>query len=316
MLEKSTFLYNFNYDRHHSELSKLEARQLFNKEHTDKLLFSNVEIDPSTSPFIKARLELICIASTYNELLSNIRHKDLKDHGFLVDYLILENDTTSFAERKTRLKDVGYCIDAEPSFNNPSIVFGICTYKDLWYFGRLVKEDNEWHKHSKKPKSFSSSLDIHLAKSLVSIASKGQKQTSLLDACCGVGTVLLEGCIAGFNITGCDINEKACDNTIHNLAFYNYNADVHCCDIAKLNINFDAIIIDLPYNLYSHATNEVVEHIISSATKLAPRLVIVSIADIKPALKTSGLSVTDFCIVEKRGKSRFKRNVWVCEKDS
>jgi tRNA G10 N-methylase Trm11 len=154
---------------------------------------------------------------------------------------------------------------------------------------------------------------MNIAKTLVSIASKENKELSLLDACCGVGTIMLEACIAGFKIEGCDINWKACRNTRQNLAYFNYSAEVYRSDIKDLNLMYDAGIIDLPYNLTTYSDDEITANIIASSAKIASRIVIVSIADICGIITEAGLIIIDYCTVEKSGKGNFARRIWVCE---
>jgi tRNA (guanine10-N2)-dimethyltransferase len=311
-----SYIYSFNYDYHHNELCKLESRQIFDKEEKDKLLFSNIKIDPSISSFIKNRFEVILSSESYPELLKKVTNENIRVHGFKVEYLVLDGDSPERIERRKKLKDVGYCIEAEPNFNNPSITYAICNYKNVWYFGILTKKDNGWQKHKKKPCSFSNSICMNIAKTLVSIASKGNKTNKLLDACCGVGTVILEASFAGFNIEGCDINLKAIKHTEQNLAHYNYTSNVYCSDIKDLNKKYDAAIIDLPYNLYSYSDDSITSNIIESTAKLTTRIVIVSISDIEDVIKKSKLKINDFCTVEKKGRSTFARKIWVCEKEN
>ncbi|WP_341224976.1 methyltransferase [uncultured Arcticibacterium sp.] len=311
---KYDYLYSFKYDIHHTELSKLESRQLFEKEANDKVLFSDNKINPSISPFIKARLDIILSAPSYELLLEKVKTKDIHIEGFNVDYLILEGDSTHFTDRRIKQNDIGHCIEGEPDFENPSITYAICCQKNTWYFGILVKHQIGWHEHKKKPCSFSNSINMDIAKTLVSIASKGLKTNTLLDGCCGVGTAMLEACFAGFQIEGCDINYKAVKHSRENLAYYNYTAKVHCSDIKDLDQQYHAVIIDLPYNLYSYADDSIITNIIESAAKLSERVIIVSILDIESKIKKLGLKVTDFCTVDKKGKSKFTRNIWVCER--
>ncbi len=311
-----SYIYTFNFDYHHSELCKLESRQIFDKEERNKLLFSNIKVDPSISPFIKNRFEIISSSENYSELLKNIKKKNIHFDGFKVEYLIMSGDSAEHTERREKLKDVGYSIDAAPDYDTPSITYSICTYKNVWYFGVLIKPNTDWYKHKRKPCSFSNSICMKIAKTLVSVASKGNKTTQLLDACSGVGTVMLEACFSEINIEGCDINPKACIHAEENLAYYNYSAKVYYSDIKDLNQKYDAAIIDLPYNLYSYSNDTITSNIIESTAKLTARIVIVSISDIEPLIKKSGLRISDFCTVEKRGKSKFKRNIWICEKEN
>ena len=309
------YIYSFNYGYHHSDLCKLESRQLFDKEEKNKLLFSNIKVDPSISPFIKKRFEIISSSENYSELLKNIKKENIRLDGFKVEYLTLDDDSTEYAERLKKLRDVGYCIDAPPDYYTPSITYSICNYKNVLYFGIIIKHNIDWQKHKKKPCSFSNSISIIIAKTLVSIASNGNKTNKILDACCGVGTVMLEGCNSGFNIEGCDINLKACKNTRENLSYYNYTANVYLSDIKDYNKKYDSAIIDLPYNLYSYSNDTIISNIIESTAKLTARIVIVSISDVETIIKKSGLKISDFCTVEKRGKIKFTRNIWVCEKE-
>jgi len=292
----------------------LESRQIFDKEEKNNLLFSNIKVDPSISPFIKNRFEIISSSDDYALLLENIRKACIQIDGFKAEYLVLKGDTTGYAERLEKLREVGYCIEGDPDYITPSITYSICKYKNIWHFGVLTKHNSDWFKHKNKPCSFSSSINMDIAKALVSIASKGNKSNRLLDAGCGVGTVMLEACIAGFNIEGCDIHWKACKYTRENLAHYNYTANVYRTDIKDHNTTYDAAIIDLPYNIYTSSNDATTYNMIASAAKLTSRSVIVSTTDIETLIKQSGLSVTDFCTVEKKGKI-FERSIWVCEKN-
>lgn len=308
-----SYIYSFKYDIHNTALCKLESRQIFNQEEKNNLLFSDIKVDPSISPFIKSRFEILLSAEDYSNLLQKIRKENIHVDGFKAEYLVLNGDSTRYTERLQKLKDIGNSIEGDPDYNTPSITYAICHYNAIWYFGILIKHNSDWFKHKNKPCSFSSSINMDIAKSLVSIASKGDKNNRLLDACCGVGTVMLEACISGFNIEGCDINWKACKSTRENLAHYNYTANVYRSDIKDLNNQYDTAIIDLPYNLYSFSNDTTTLNIIESAAQLATRIVIVSTSDIKALINQSGLKISDFCSVEKKGK-KFSRNIWVCER--
>jgi len=310
------FLYSFNYDYHHNDLSKLESRQIFDKEVKDKLLFSDLKIDPSISAFIKNRFDIILSSDNYLGLIEKIKNKKIHFEGFKVEYLILDDDSTSYDERLKKLRDVGFSINGKSEYYTPSIIYSICNYKGVWYFGVLTKNNGEWQKHKQKPYSFSNSICLKIGKTLVNLASKVDKNKKLLDSCCGVGTILLEACFSGFNIEGCEINVKPCHQTRENLAHYNYSANVYCSDIKDHHKKYDAAIIDLPYNLYSYSNDAISANIIESTAKLTSRMVIVSISDIETLIIKSGFKVVDYCTVEKRGKSTFQRKIWVCEKNS
>ncbi len=309
------YIYSFNYDYNEEDLCKLESRQVFNEEGKNKLIFSDIKIEPSSSPYIKKRLDILLYSEDYSALIHKIKKESIRIEGFKVEYLVLDGDTTAYAERLKKLKDIGNSIEGFPDYTSPTIMYALCYYRGIWYFGVLIKNNFAWHKHNQKPCSYSNSISMTIAKALVNIAAKANKEYNLLDACCGVGTILLEACFAGYSIEGCDINEKICKDGRKNLSHFNYTANVFHSDIKDMDTRYEAAIIDLPYNVFSHVNDDTILHIIESTADLTNRLVIVSIEDISNLISSSGLRISDYCSVNKRGKTKFARKIWVCEKN-
>jgi len=308
-------IYSFGYDNTESELCKLESRYIFNKEEKNKLLFSDIKVEPSSSAFIKKRFDIISLSEEYATLINKIKKESICIEGFKVEYLVFDGDTTEYAERLEKLRDIGYSIEGNPDYYNPTITYALCYYEGIWYFGVLIKDNFAWYKHKQKPCSYSNSISISIAKALVNIAAKANKEKKLLDACCGVGTIMLEACFAGNNIEGCDINGKICKNARENLSHFNYTANIYHSDIKDINKRYEAAIIDLPYNLFSSATDNDILHIIESTAKITDRLIIVSISDITNLISATGFRISDYCSVSKKGKRNFARKIWVCEKN-
>jgi tRNA G10 N-methylase Trm11 len=314
-MQINKYLYSFSYGIAESELCKLESRYIFNKEEKNKLLFSDIKADPSSSAFLKNRLDIISFSEDYSTLINGIKKENICIENFKVEYLVFDGDTTRYAERLKKLRDIGYSIEGDTDYYSPTITFALCYCEGIWYFGILIKNNFSWQKHKQKPCSYSNSISISVAKALVNIAAKANKEKKLLDACCGVGTIMLEACFAGNNIEGCDINWKATKHTRENLSHFNYTANVYRSDIKDINKRYDAAIIDLPYNLYSRATDGDILNIIESTAKITDRLVIVSTSDITNLISNTGFRISDYCSVSKRGKSHFARKIWVCEKN-
>lgn len=308
------YLYSYNYDHNESDLCKLESRHLFQQEEKDKLLFSDIKIEPSSSAFIKKRIDIISSSEDYATLILKAKKENIRIDSFKAEYVVMFGDKTEYPERLRKLKDIGYCIDGAPDYYKPYITYALAYCEGIWYFGVLIKNNFDWHKHNDKPCSYSNSIGIHIAKALVNVAAQGDKEKTLLDACCGVGTIMLEACFAGYNIEGCDINEKIYFHARENIAHFNYNAHLYCCDINDMCKKYDTAIIDLPYNLYSRATESQIFHIIESSADISNRLVIVSTTDITNLISNAGLKISDYCSVSKIGKAYFNRKIWICEK--
>ncbi len=307
-------LYLFNYNTNENDLCKFESKFVFEQEEKNKLLFSNKKIEPSCSAFIKKRVDILAFSEDYSVLIDDIKKKNITIEAFKVEYLVLDGDQTEYNNRLKILKDIGFSIEGDPDYYHPIKTFAICKYNNTWYFGELIKNSFNWHKHKSKPCSYSNSISVSIAKVLANVASKADKTVKLLDACCGVGTILLEACFAGYNIEGCDINPKVCAHARKNLAHFNYSTSVYYSDVANIQNYYDAAIIDLPYNLFSHTNDQLLEHIIISAAKIAERIIIVSTSDISKLITKAQLQILDYCSVNKIGKGNFNRKIWVCKK--
>lgn len=314
-MQTNKYIYTFGCENFENEICKLESKYIFNKEEKDRLLFSDIKVEPSSSAFIIKRLDVISSSDNYTTLIKDIKEKNICIEGFKIEYLVFYGDTTEYAERLKKLRDIGYSIEGIPDYYNPTTTYALCYYKEVWYFGVLIKNNYHWHKHKQKPCSFSNSISINIAKALVNIAAKANKEKTLLDACCGVGTIMLEACFAGYNIEGCDINWKICRDARQNLSYFHYTTKIDHSDIKDISKRYDAAIIDLPYNLFSNATDNEISHIIESTAKITDRLIIVSISDITTLISNAGFRISDYCSVSKRGKKTFARKIWVCEKN-
>ncbi|WP_421919730.1 TRM11 family SAM-dependent methyltransferase [Marinifilum sp.] len=315
-MQANQYIYTYIYDHTESELCKLESKYLFGKEDKNKQLLSDIKVDPSCSAYIRKRVDIKLQSEIYLELIEKIKNEKIFVDDFKVEYVVLDGDKTRYNDRLDKLRDVGYKIDGNPEYYKPTTTFAICCYEDTWYFGTLLKNDFDWEKHNKKPFSYSNSININIAKALVNIAAQNKKETKLLDACCGVGTIMLEAFFAGNNIEGCDINWKVCRQARANLAHFNYKATVYRSDIKDIDNRYDAAIIDLPYNLFSCANDDTFLHILESAAQIADRLVVVSTTDIEHIIDKIDRKVIDVCTTTKRANANFARKIWVCEQIS
>lgn len=313
-MQLKNYIYSFSYHNTESEICKLESRYIFNEEEKNKILLSNLKVEPSSSAFIKNRLDIISFSTDYDTLINDIKKEKICIEDFKVEYLVFDQDGTGYAERLSKLKDVGFSIEGIPDYYNPTTTYALCNHEGIWCFGELIKDNFDWHKHKQKPHSYSNSISPSIAKALINIAAKGDKEKTLLDACCGVGTIILEARFSGNNIEGCDINEKIAQNARQNISYFNYTANIYHSDIKEISKKYDAAIIDLPYNLFSNVSENDIVNIVESTAKITNRIIIVSIADITSVIKNTGFKISDYCIVSKSGKRKFARKIWVCER--
>lgn len=303
-----------NYQSYEEDLCGLEMRSLFKEKPSNKVLESDRAIDPSTSPYLKNRLKVFYRCETLDEIIQAIVKDQLCADGFIVTYYSLMEEDPKFKSRRKTCEAIGLRIRGLTCFDNPKVVFGITYYKRMWCFGELEKNSQSWKVHINKPYSYSSSLSINIAKAVVNIAGQGNKSMRLIDPCCGVGTVLLEGFYAGYPMEGWEIKSKVAANACKNLEHFGYEISVTTGDLADISREYDVSIVDLPYGNFSHASREDQNHIIQHALRISAKLVLVVSEDIRERLMKDHIEILDYCKVSKKAIKSFARYVIVCRK--
>ncbi len=307
------YLYNVNYSEYERPLCAIEQRALFGQDFEEKVFFSNMKVNPSVSAFIKNRLNILYSTPSYEALLAYIRTTQVFEDDFNLKYIKLERGDIYAAKRNSLCKEIISQSARRPNYKMPRKVYGVTHYDNKWYFGLVKRNNKAWKIHDKRPYTYSNSLKINMAKVLINLATKGDLAKSVIDPCCGAGTVLLEGCFAGHDITGADISWKTARNARENLAHFDYEARVLHCAIQDLGDHYDCSIVDLPYGLYSKTSPELQRDIIMNAKRISNRVIIVSTENITNMLSALGLKVLDQCRFIKSVNRDFSRYVHVCE---
>lgn len=307
------YLYNVKHRQYEDELCSLEVKALFGFALKEKVFFSNKLVNPSISPYIKNRLQIIYNFPQLADIVEQIKEDVIMADDFFVKYVSLTKDDCYLNERKNISKKVGYVITGFPSFSNPKIIFGVTHFNNEWYFGVLEENNPKWREHNKKPYTYSSSIDMNVAKAIINIGTNGDYRKTVVDPCCGIGTVLLEGHFAGYDICGWEINEKVAESARANLTHFHYKANVTTGDIQDIEDRYDVSIVDLPYGNFSLTTKENQIKIIHHAKRISKRVILVSSEDMVQELANVSLKILDHCCLNKRSNKQFVRHVWVCE---
>jgi len=307
------YIYNMNYQVNEKDLCQLELRSLFKLNVEGKVFFSEIKVDPTLSPFLKNRLEILYKTTTFSEIVDLLEKSPIIIDDFKVKYLKLTDDDPHNHNRRELCKELGLKIQGVAKLSSAKTSFGISFYEGNWYFGELVNNTRKWQVHQTRPHSYSSSLGIHVAKALINIASNGDLTKRIIDPCCGVGTVLLEGIYGGFDIRGRELNWKVAENARNNLLHFNYLPKVTTGDIQDITDSYDVSIIDLPYGIVCKKSEENQQLIIKNAKRISKRVVFISSVDIRVQVSKEGLKVIDSCKIKNERKGGFSRRVLVCE---
>lgn len=310
----SSYLYLYAWQLNEAKLCQLEMRALFGVDTKSNILLSSVKIEPSRSPFIKSRLDVLYEANEVAEIARFAQDLKLGEGTFKVVCLnsVELGDTKKIpqVERHQVERDIALTMQAEPDLKSPDLVFGVVLHNQRWYFGYYVEGEAIWLKHQQKPEMYSTALSTRVARAVANIAIPNPVGVKAIDPCCGIGTVLVEALSMDMNIVGSDINPLVVKGSRTNIAHFGLQGEVVKRDIAHITESYDVAIIDMPYNLFTHISIDGQFAIIKEVRRIAKRVVLVSIDTIDEMIHKAGFEIVDRCIVR---KGTFERQVLVCE---
>ena len=308
--------YFYTYVQHSDEheLCQLEMRSFFGYDSSSNVLISTVGIDPSRSPFMKERLEVLYETNSWEDLVEEVKKLDVNGSTFKVVCLntmdLAPTKKIGHPVRRQLEREMGLCINGDPDLFHPDRTFGFVEFDGNWYFGRYEESESVWYQHQKKPHSYSTSLNTRVARAVANIAAPNPRGVKVIDPCCGIGTVLVEALSMGIDIVGRDINPLVIEPVKENFAYFGLVGDVEAGPISDIVDIYDVAIIDMPYNIFSKTTPEAQLEILKHGRRIAKKVVIVSIDTIDPITEKLGLTIVDRCVAK---KGLFVRQVLVCE---
>lgn len=311
---QSTYIYTYVHHKNEHDLCRMEMRSFFGFDTQLNYLMSPIKVDPSRSPFIEERLEVMHVAESISELEDMLKDIKISASTYKVYCFnrmdLGETKKIPHPERRQVERKLGLIIDGEPDLDNPEVIFGLVFIDNRWYFGKYTKSISVWRKHVHKPNSYSTALNTRVARAIANIAVPSVNGVRAIDPCCGIGTVVVEALSMGINIEGRDINPIVCKGARENIAYFNLEGQITKGPISEVTEHYDVCIIDLPYNLYTHITREDQFDIIKQARRIADKCVIVTIETIDDLLEEVGFTITDRCITKKH---LFVRQILLCE---
>jgi tRNA G10 N-methylase Trm11 len=310
--EPKFFIYNYAYPGEEKELCALEMRSFFGEDTESSILESTLKIDPSRSPFMRGRMDVILEGEKLEDLIEQVKKIELNAATFKVMYVKVSGpEKVDFEERRRIERKVGLQIPGEPELVNPDVLFGIMNVNERWVFGEYHSSEAVWLNHQQKPHSYSTSLSTRIARAVANIAVPDPAGVKAIDPCCGIGTVVVEALSMGIDIVASDINPLILPGTRENIAHFGYATEVTFKDIRRVNGSYDVAIIDMPYNLCSVITPEEQLEMLQSTYGFADKVVIVTIEPIDSIILDAGFEIADRCVVR---KGTFEREIIVCKK--
>ncbi|KHF38175.1 TRM11 family SAM-dependent methyltransferase [Halalkalibacter okhensis] len=312
-IEPLSYLYTYSCNEDERDLRNLEMRSFFGSDTIKAVLISKEKIDPSRSPFMKGRIDIIFKARTVEELAKQLDGLEI-DKPFKVVFVKnpdhSNEEAVRFKMRREIERSIGLKIKGEVDLIYPSMLFGIMKVEGEWLFGRYYKSKAVWLHHQNKPHQYSTALSTRVARAVVNIAVPNSTGIKMIDPCCGIGTVLVEALSMGIQIIGRDINPLVLPGTRENIAHFGFHTEVTLGDINDVTGSYDVAIIDMPYNLCSVITSKEKLEMIQSARRFSKKVVIVTIEPMDSVIEAAGFEIVDRCVAK---KGTFLREVLVCQ---
>ncbi len=314
LTQTGEYIYTYAYTEDEESLCHLEMRSFFGKDTLTKLLKSSIQIPPSRSPFMKERIDVMFEGDQLSDILRQVEVLNMEETTFKVIFNKINDlplsEKVGYHQKRDIERDIGMVIRGEADVHHPDVTFGLVPLGGRWYFGKYVKSDAVWLHHLKKPREYSTALSTRVARAVANIAVPNPLGVTAIDPCCGIGTVLVEALSMGIDIVGRDINPLVVLGSRENIAHFGLMGEVDLGPIAEVTKNYDATIIDMPYNLYTHATPEDQLAILKDARHFSKKLVVVTIENIDHMIQEAGFTITDRCVAK---KGFFSREVLVCK---
>lgn len=292
-------------------------RAFFEVHSNSRIVLSTIPVDPSRSPFIKYRLDVVVDGESFQEIVEQVPFLSVKEwETFKVIYLknpdLVNAEHLSLEEQHKVTRKIAEKMKGVPDLHKPDIFYGIIYANGKWWFGPVIESKPIWHFHQKKPRNYPTSLNTRLARAVVNIAVPVVDGVTVIDPCCGIGTVIIEALSMGIDISGSDINPLAVIGARENIAHFGYAGKLHISikDMKEINERYDTAIIDMPYNLCSVLSDEEKFAMLQAAGRFANKIVLVTVEKLDEHIKEANLSIVDRCTVKKG--SHFQREVIVC----
>ena len=252
------------------------------------IAISEHRVDVRRGAYLKSCSEILFEAASLTELQADIRSAGLHAEEFRVS--IVKKPRSLKVNSMELARDIGSAIGGNANLSNPQVTFlVVLTAEKIWFGRRLSESDNMWLAHNQRPYVTSSSLPARLARVLVNLVAR--PGDSLLDPCCGTGTIVMSAAHSGIRAVGYDTNLRMIGATTKNLQHFGLTADVTLGDARQVHGQFDTIATDLPYGINLIKDNFQDAEILANLRTCAPKAAFIDLRDLSKPLNDLGYQI-------------------------
>lgn len=177
-------------------------------------------------------------------------------------------------------------IPGRPNLDNPRVRLAVVAQADRWRLGRVVSAASGDWREWKPPVDFSAALPPQMARALVNlVAAAGD---TLLDPCCGVGTVVAQAAQRGVRAVGVEISKKLAGRAAQCVYAAHKGVLIVAGDGRRIGGHFDAAVVDLPYGRSSLVGPGLYRDLLGNLSGLVQRAAIVAAQPLELLLPAAG----------------------------
>lgn len=261
----------------------------------DRIAWARVGVDVARSSYVAECCRLLASAPDLGGLLGAARKLHLRMERFRVR--VRKRGVAAPATREIE-RMVADLIEGGPDLTRPARELVVLAAPGRWLLGESVSRGaNRWQGHEQRPHQYSSALPPRIARALVNlVAVPGD---TLIDPCCGVGTVLVEAAEMGVQAVGCEINPRLVEHAAANLGHHGLSAHLAVADGRDLSGRFDGAVVDLPYGHTSVRVEGVGDALVARAVAIARLVAIVAADDLTGLLADLGADLLGVAAIAK-----------------
>ncbi|HOT91534.1 MAG TPA: N-6 DNA methylase [Anaerolineae bacterium] len=253
--------------------------------------------------YVRTGLRRLAQASTFAGLLEMLRQMPFELDNFCVDALYLSGRFPMPQQDAVVL--AADAIHCRANVTAPQHRLLLVAQRHTFWLGEILAEAAQsYTPHTAKPCHVSVSLEARVARALVNLVTPPAR--TLMDPCCGTGSILLEASALGLTAYGADSNPRMVRMAQRNLLHFGYAPRVTLADAREWSQTADALVTDLPYGRQLASAEATIPAILAHMVHLAPLAVYVTGDDIREELMTAGYDdIAVYRIVKPNGFTRY-----------
>ena len=290
-------------DDHNRELALAEAAALTGgRPCAEKLVEADRPIDIDRSGYISCGIERVADGATLDEVCRHVAARGIASDGFGIEVRRIPRGLP--VSRRKIADKLALAIEGHPNLDEPSERFlAFATPGGVWFGRKMDSGEHDWRRLVRKPYDSSSALPSQAARAVCNLLIRGGE--SVLDPCCGSGSLLLHAAVLGARVTGHDINKKMVGATNKNLAHFGFEGAASVADATEVTGAYDVVLANLPYGNMSAVSPERSAQMVANIVRLAPRGVIIAASDISGQVGAAGALVTRMILLPKFSTTRW-----------